>query len=159
MSGRRLHLSAMYSLTCLSFGGRMQSMTDLPCQTVATLRQCIVAIMSDLHLNPKITLVSDSMSTPSGCSWPTPTHNSSLSSSFRELGHNGVVSPWVATKTQIWLPMSISLPRVGFTSTKAIAVDAVKVKVWKSGQSAGCRRVDVCLGQIHRFTTIFLFNT
>ena len=107
-------------------------MTALPHQTVVTLRQYIVAIISDSHLNPKITSVSDSLSTPSGCSWPTPIHNSTMSSSLKELGCNGMLSPQVVTKIQIWFFTSISSPRVGSISTKVVAMDAVDMLMRKN---------------------------
>ena len=132
---RWLYLAAMYSLTCQPFGGRMQSMTDSPHQTVAAMRCCIVAIKLASHLNPRITSMLDSMSIPSRCPWPTSMHNSSMFSSLKELEHHGVTLPQVATKTQIQLPMSISSPRVGSTSAKAFSVDGVNMLVWKSGKS------------------------
>ena len=88
-----LLLMAMYSLTSLPYRDRIWSKTGLPHQTVAAVRWCVTAIMSDLCKNTSTTLVSESQSTPSGCSWPNPMHSSTRFSSLKELGFNGMPLP------------------------------------------------------------------
>ena len=65
-------LPAIYCFTCLTFGGRLWSMTGSPHQMVDALRQHIVAIILNFCFNPTTNLVSDSLCTPSGYTWPIP---------------------------------------------------------------------------------------
>ena len=81
-----------------------------------------------------------------------------MSSYLKDLEHNGVASGQVATKMKIQLPVSISSPRVGSISARAVAVDVVDMLVRKVIQLAKVCRVmegpwDVSLGQTPRFTT------
>ena len=60
-----------------------------------------VAIILESDGNARTVSVSESHSTPSGCSWPNPMHSSIASSSPKEVGSKGVPSPWVVTSMQI----------------------------------------------------------
>ena len=109
--------------------GQMWRLKGSPYQTVAASRWCIMAIMSESDRNARTISVSESCSTPSGCSWPNPTHSLSTSSSLKKMGHNGVPSPWVVTSMQIQFVISVSLPRVSSLSAKAVTVDVVDMLV------------------------------
>ena len=124
----------MYSLTCLPFGGRMESCTGLPCQTLAAVRQHAVVIISDLHWYAKRASVSKSQSTPSGCCRPNPMHNLTTLSYCKKLGFNRVPLPQVATNMQILFPISMSLHRVRSISSEAVAVDEVDMLVREGNQ-------------------------
>ena len=63
--------------------GQIQSWMGALCQTVATARWHVVAIILESDGNTRTVSVSGSCSTPSECSWPNPTHSSTLSSSLR----------------------------------------------------------------------------
>ena len=56
-------------------------------------------------------------------------HSLTVSSSLKEVGHNKVPLPQVATSTQIQFTISVLLPRVGSISTEAVAMDAVGILV------------------------------
>ena len=106
-------------------------MKGLPHQTMAALRQHLMAIMFDSCLNLNIASVSESLSTPSWSSWPVPMHNLTTSSSLKELGHNGVLLHLAVTNTQIHFPTSILSPRVWSISTEAVTMDAFDMLVWR----------------------------
>ena len=90
---------------------------------MAAVSQCIVAIISELHWNARTVSVSESTSTPSGSSWPNPTHSLTASSSLKGVGLNRVPSPWVATSMQIQFAVSVSSSRVRSISTEVVTVD------------------------------------
>ena len=121
-------------------------------------RWCIVAIISELHQNTKTVLVSESCSTPSGCSWPKPTHNWSASYYVKRLEHNRLLLPWLATSMLIQFPISVSSPRVRSISAEVVAVDVVDILMWDGNQGGqfmqGWERAwDVRLRKILQFTT------
>ena len=88
-----------------------------------------MAIISELNWNAKTASVLESCSTPSGCSLPNPMHSLTVSSSLKEVGHNGVLSPQVATSMQILFPISVLSPRVRSISPETVTVDAVDMLV------------------------------
>ena len=58
-------------------------------------------------------------------------HSLTMSSSLKEVGHNGVQSPQVAIITQIWFATSVLSPRDGYISIEVVAMDPVDILVGK----------------------------
>ena len=138
-------------------------MMVFPHQTMATVRWCVAAIILESHWNAKTASVSENHGTPSGCSWTNPTHNLTISSSLKDLGHNGVPLPQVAISMQIWFPLSGSSPRVRSISTEAVTMDAMDMLMREGDQMGqflqGWKGAwDVRLRKILWFTLVLLFS-
>ena len=119
-----LPLKAMNSHTYAPVGGQTWILMGSSCQTMAKVKRCIVAIISEPDQNPRMVSVSKSCSTPSGCTCPSPMHSLTMSYSWKESGWNGVPSPWVAARTHMQVNEYFSWVLKN-SSTKALSLSLV----------------------------------
>ena len=73
--------------------------------------------------------MSKTCTTPSGSSWSNPIYSSTVPSSVKQVGHNVVTLPWLATSTQIQFATLVSSPRVRSTSAMEVTMDTLDMLV------------------------------
>ena len=125
-----LPFEATHSLTCAPVGGWTQILMGSLCQAVVAVKRHSTANISVLEQNLRTISVSKSHSTPSGHTWPTPAHNLTMSSSWKELEWSRVPSMWVAARMQMQFAMLGTTPGVGSCATKVVTVDLVEILKW-----------------------------
>ena len=147
----------LYSLTCVPTGGQTWILMGSLHQTMATVERHFATIISEPNWNTRTVTVLKSHSIPCGCTWPSTMHNLTTPSSWKELGGNGVPSPWVTARMHMQLAILSSSPRVRSLAAKAVAVDAVDILKWGKWTSqcmwGGDRAWDVILRKILQLTT------